>query len=180
MTRPIRILILIAFLAFLSDGFMEQQTPQANHLFDSLFTLLLLAAIWFHLTRRSKERPGKRVERTSHPASPMAGHSEPSKARVAPVPPAPSQHAVERPPPTLGGLRVIYHQTPWSVVERGQVLGKFRDTLISAWVRTSDQRTADYVGIQVLSYPDKCQCIEIPEKSEFILPPGMVYTIRSS
>ena len=178
MIKSIRTLILVALIAFfLVDGFLEKPSLQAGQAFDSIFTLILLVAIWFSLRRRSQGKVGRPGEEgTSHPSRTVGRQGE----RV----PRPSSAATPSPnealPSTLGGLNVVYHHPPWSVVERGHVLGKFRDTLIPSWILTSDKRLADYTGVQTFSYPEQCPCIEIPEKSELILPPGMVYTIRSS
>lgn len=150
--KSIRLLILVAFLAFLMGGGVERYSPQGESSFDSLLTLILLAAIGFNLSRRSKDKAVARKEPTTR----------------------------LEPPPMIGGMRVIYHIPPWAVIERGEALGKLGNAIISSWIRTSDKRVADYVGIQQFSYPDHCFCIEIPEKSELIVSPGMVYTIRPS
>ena len=173
MIKSIRNLIIVALIAFLVNSFLGDPSPMAEQAFDSFFTLILLAFIWYNLRHRFQEKIDKHAQ-SSAPKASNAGES------VSPPPPdePPVQKVVL--PATIGGLSVIYHQSPWSVVERGQVLGKFRNSLISAWIRTSDKRIADYVGIHSLPYPEQCSCIEIPEKAELILPPGMVYTIRSS
>ncbi|MBF0422664.1 MAG: hypothetical protein HQL73_06705 [Magnetococcales bacterium] len=76
-------------------------------------------------------------------------------------------------------LEVIHHTADWSVVARGDTVGMFRNAPISAWIRTSDEREADYCGITNLPLPEQYSCIEIPATSELILPPGLVYHIRS-
>lgn len=178
MIKPIRTLILVAFIAFLVNGFLDDPSPHAENAFDSFFTLLLLAAIWFNLRQRSQGKVGQppRQERSSTTPPTEQAQAEQSPA----MPPVPPPAAKVDLPTTIGGMSVIYHQSPWSVVERGKALGKFRNTLISSWIRTSDKRLADYAGVHSLAYPEQCPCIEIPEKSELILPPGMIYTIRSS
>ncbi|MBF0380365.1 MAG: hypothetical protein HQL69_05060 [Magnetococcales bacterium] len=87
-------------------------------------------------------------------------------------------------PGLLGSLRVetikiIHHKAPWSIVERGATIGRFRNTPIPAWIRTSDDREADYHGITDDLAMDGTVCIEIPESSELILSPGLVYLLRS-
>lgn len=176
MIRSIRTLILIALLAFLFSALLEETSPQDERLFDSFFTLLLLGVLWFnlrHRLQRKQDQPGA-------PSPTPSNKVEGTGARAnTPSPVAPPRKEVAL-PSTLHGLPLIYHQPPWTVVERGQVLGRFRNARIPSWIRTSDKRTADYVGVQTLTYPDHCPCIEIPERSELILPPGMVYTIRPS
>ncbi|MBF0437414.1 MAG: hypothetical protein HQL77_18905 [Magnetococcales bacterium] len=87
-------------------------------------------------------------------------------------------------PGTLTSARpaqVIYHdhESAWKVVAKGRSLGMFKNAPIPAWIRTSDQREADYCGISNVPLPEKCSCVEIPERSEFIVPPGLVYLIRT-
>ena len=81
--------------------------------------------------------------------------------------------------PGARALRVIHHEPTWSVVAKGRSLGVFKNTPIPAWIRTSDQREADYCGVSNVPLPEKCTCIEIPERSELIVPPGLIYTVRS-
>ena len=76
-------------------------------------------------------------------------------------------------------IKTIHHKSPWAIVERGETIGRFRNTPIPAWILTSDDRTADYDGIADDPSLDGTVCIEIPERSELILPPGLVYTLRS-
>lgn len=76
-------------------------------------------------------------------------------------------------------LRVIHHEPTWTVVAKGRSLGVFKKTPIPAWIRTSDKREADYCGVSNAPLPEKCTCIEIPERSELIVPPGLIYIIRS-
>ncbi|MBF0108534.1 MAG: hypothetical protein HQL76_05110 [Magnetococcales bacterium] len=76
-------------------------------------------------------------------------------------------------------LRVIHHEATWGVVARGRCLGMFKNAPIHEWIRTSDQREADYSGVSNAPLPEECTCIEIPERSELIVPPGLIYTIRS-
>lgn len=80
---------------------------------------------------------------------------------------------------SITSSQIIHYKPPWSVVEQGVSLGSFRHAPIPAWIRTSDQREADYIGVFNSSLPDGCVCVEIPERSELILPPGLVYAIRS-
>lgn len=174
MIKSIRILILAAFIAFLANGFLENHLPQEDHMLDSFFTLLLLAVIWFNLRHHSQ---GDERRSDTKEASPQ----------VSPRPfphasPATEQNPQKKTtlPPTIGGLSVIYHQPPWCIVERGDILGTLNNARISSWIRTSDKRLADYSGVQSLSYLEQCACIEIPERSELIVFPGMVYTIRPS
>ncbi|MBF0195139.1 MAG: hypothetical protein HQL71_11320 [Magnetococcales bacterium] len=87
-------------------------------------------------------------------------------------------------PGLLGSLRVetikiIHHKAPWAIVERGATIGRFRNTPIPAWIRTSDNRSADYHGITEDPTMDGTVCIEIPESSELILSPGLVFLLRS-
>jgi hypothetical protein len=96
----------------------------------------------------------------------------------------PSQPVESQLPGLLGSLRVetikiIYHKAPWSIVERGDTIGRFRNTPIPAWVRTSDNREADYHGITDDPAMDGSVCIEMPDRSELILSPGLVYLLRS-
>ncbi|MBF0145165.1 MAG: hypothetical protein HQL84_03680 [Magnetococcales bacterium] len=76
-------------------------------------------------------------------------------------------------------LRVIHHESTWAVVARGRSLGMFKNAPIHEWIRTSDQREADYSGISNAPLPEQCTCIEIPDRAELIVPPGLIYTIRS-
>lgn len=80
---------------------------------------------------------------------------------------------------TSRSLQVIHHESSWKVVARGRSLGVFKSAPIPAWIRTSDRREADYCGVSNAPLPEKCTCIEIPERSELIVPPGLIYTIRS-
>lgn len=75
--------------------------------------------------------------------------------------------------------QVIYHESAWKVVAKGRSLGVFKNAPIPAWIRTSDQREADYCGVSNVPLPEKCTCVEIPERSELIVPPGLVYIIRT-
>ncbi|MBF0414299.1 MAG: hypothetical protein HQL78_11415 [Magnetococcales bacterium] len=85
----------------------------------------------------------------------------------------PGTHTSTRP------VQVIYHESAWKVVAKGRSLGMFKNAPIPAWIRTSDQREADYCGISNVPLPEKCSCVEIPERSELIVPPGLVYLIRT-
>ncbi|MBF0445745.1 MAG: hypothetical protein HQL68_09145, partial [Magnetococcales bacterium] len=76
-------------------------------------------------------------------------------------------------------IKIIHHKSPWAIVERGATIGRFRNTPIPAWIRTSDDRAADYHGITEDPTMDGTVCIEIPESSELILSPGLVYLLRS-
>lgn len=155
---------------------MERYSSQGENSFDSVVTLILLAAIWFNLSRRSKDKAVGRKDTTPLPL----GRVDVPDISMANKTPAASDVVSPDLLPKIGEMRVIYHLPPWSVVERGQALGRLGNAIISSWIRTSDKRVADYVGIQELSYPEHCFCIEIPEKSELIISPGMVYTIRPS
>ncbi|MBF0357720.1 MAG: hypothetical protein HQL70_03870 [Magnetococcales bacterium] len=76
-------------------------------------------------------------------------------------------------------IKIIHHKAPWAITERGETIGRFRNTPIPAWVRTSDNREADYHGITDDPAMDGSVCIEIPDRSELILSPGLVYLLRS-
>jgi hypothetical protein len=96
----------------------------------------------------------------------------------------PDQTAKDHIPNILGSLRgeaikIIYHKSPWAIIERGATIGRFQNAPIPAWIRTSDNRAADYNGIAEDPSLDGTVCIEIPERSELILPPGLVYILRS-
>ncbi|MBF0455051.1 MAG: hypothetical protein HQL72_09605 [Magnetococcales bacterium] len=87
-------------------------------------------------------------------------------------------------PNLLGSLRpdnhtIIRHKSPWAIIERGATVGRFRNAPIPAWIVTSDNRKADYNGITDDPSLEGVVCIEVPERSELILPPGLVYLLRS-
>ena len=99
-------------------------------------------------------------------------------------PNVPRPYSGDTVPNILGALRreavtVIHHKSPWSIIERGDTVGRFRNAPIPAWILTSDNRTADYNGIADSPAADETVCVEIPERSELILPPGLVYLLRS-
>ncbi|MEO5347882.1 MAG: hypothetical protein H7834_16110 [Magnetococcus sp. YQC-9] len=75
--------------------------------------------------------------------------------------------------------RIILHKLPWAVVEQGKPVGKFRHVSIPAWIRTTDNRLADYAGIALTPPPEGCVCLEIPDQAELILPPGLIYALRT-
>ncbi|HIJ83190.1 MAG TPA: hypothetical protein HPQ00_03195 [Magnetococcales bacterium] len=76
-------------------------------------------------------------------------------------------------------VQVIHHEATWAVIAKGRSLGVFKKAPIPAWIRTSDQREADYCGISNVPLPEECTCIEIPERAELIVPPGLIYIVRS-
>lgn len=76
--------------------------------------------------------------------------------------------------------QVIHHKPPWSVVARGRTVGRYQNTPIPAWIKTSDDRKAVYAGLALAAPPEECACVEIPERSELILPPGLLYAIQTS
>lgn len=171
----IRILIFAAVIAFVISGFLGEHGSSPASTLDSLLTLGFLAYIW-HAMRRATGSPPKDEERRQTPAPPSG---EPDADRPEPAPQteeaAPWNRQPEQTPP-----RIIHHKTPWSVVEKGETVGSFRNSPIHAWIRTSDNRQADYSGITPNPPPAESVCLEIPERRELILPPGLVYAIRSS
>ncbi|MBF0448491.1 MAG: hypothetical protein HQL67_09845 [Magnetococcales bacterium] len=91
---------------------------------------------------------------------------------------------VKSSPTLLNSMRgetvtLLYHKAPWAITERGETVGRFRNTPIPAWIATSDKRHADYNGITDDPVMNGSVCIEVPERSELILPPGLVYRLRS-
>jgi hypothetical protein len=122
--------------------------------------------------------------------SEQPGASEPEKSTFGPQDPDLSGPDRTNPgvgdsiPNLLGSLRgeatkIIHHKAPWAIVERGATVGRFRNAPIPAWILTSDNRKADYNGITDDPSLDGAVCTEIPERSELILPPGLVYLLRS-
>lgn len=137
--------------AFFQSGTMEESPPG---LFAVVLLLLLAAAVYFYrLSLRSES--GKPEGRGPQPGN-FFGLGQDSSAP-----------------------KEILHALPWKVVERGRTLGLFQNTPIPEWIRTSDHRQADYSGVSSIHPPEKCVCVEIPERSELILPPGLVYIVRS-
>ncbi len=125
------------------------------------------------LSSSSKGKP-------SHPAATPPGEPQPDlfgQNRA-------QKDSVEPVPNILGSLRreatsIVFHKPPWAIVERGETIGRFRNTPIPAWIRTSDNRQADYHGITADPLLDGTVCTEIPERSELILPPGLVFLLRT-
>ncbi|MBF0165578.1 MAG: hypothetical protein HQM01_13940 [Magnetococcales bacterium] len=173
----LRLLLLAALAVFLVNGLLSQHESDTISS-DTLFTLAFLGYIW-HVLRRNKGAtpPGQNpsaMEQTEATTSPP-----PSPATPAPAPASVPTRIFLATQSLRPSGRIIQHKLPWSVVEQGKPVGQFRHAPIPAWIRTSDNRHAEYVGIALAPPPDGCVCLEIPDQSELILPPGLIYAIRS-
>ncbi|MBF0191907.1 MAG: hypothetical protein HQL99_12330 [Magnetococcales bacterium] len=169
----LRILLLAALAVFVVGEFLSPRESD-NVSSDTLFTLAFLAYIWHVLSRNRGSTPPAR-----NPSTPEPNESTPSAPSPAPTPiPTPPKSIFSPMMLRSASGRVIQHKLPWSVVDQGHPVGQFRHTPIPAWIRTSDNRHADYTGIALTPPPDGCVCLEIPDQAELILPPGLVYTIR--
>jgi hypothetical protein len=164
---------------FLIGGFLNKHESDSISS-DTLFTLLFFGYIW-HVLSRSRRATPPAKQPAEPESSPPREEQTPSPATI-PLPQTPAS------PPRMifsplmlrpAGGRIILHKQPWSVVEQGQPVGQFRHVPIPAWIRTSDNRHADYAGVAQTPPPEGCVCLEIPDQSELILPPGLVYAIRS-
>ncbi len=165
----IKILTIAAVIAFLISGFLGESNSPASIL-DTLFTFAVLGYIWYAMRRTIGSQKEKK------PENPTQSRSTPDQPREHPRT-APEPLWEKRP---KGPTGVIHHKSPWSVVEKGDTVGNFRNAPIPAWIRTSDNRRADYSGITNTIPPEESVCVEIPERKELILPPGLIYAIRSS
>ncbi|MBF0273221.1 MAG: hypothetical protein HQL98_14315 [Magnetococcales bacterium] len=171
----LRILLLAALAVFVVGEFLNQRESDSISS-DTLFTLAFLAYIWHVLSRNRGATPPTRNTPTPESTEPATTLSSPA---AAPPVPTPSRGFFASMPIRPASGRMIQHKLPWSVVDQGQPVGQFRHVPIPAWIRTSDNRHADYAGIALTPPPDGCVCLEIPDQAELILPPGLVYAIRS-
>ncbi|MBF0294171.1 MAG: hypothetical protein HQL96_03205 [Magnetococcales bacterium] len=166
----IKILLLVLLGILLVNG-MASSRESDSFPSDSLFTLAILAYIW-HMWRRRRA--------DSQPFSPLPEAPQPPTPNPEikrPVPPVPQPVAPVLRAFTSG--RVIHHKAPWTIVEKGKSVGTFHHLPIPAWIRTSDNRQADYAGIAQTPPPAECVCVELLDQAELILPPGLIYVIRS-
>ncbi len=166
----IKILTIAAVIAFIISGFLGEGSSPASTL-DTLLTFGFLGYIWYAMRRaigsQSQEKKPKQP-----PTQEQEQSAQPPEMREAKKAPR------ERRP--KGDPQIIHHKSPWSVVETGDTVGNFRNAPIPAWIRTSDNRQADYSGITNDVPPEESVCLEIPERKELILPPGLIYAIRPS
>ncbi|MEO5335129.1 MAG: hypothetical protein H7839_24210 [Magnetococcus sp. YQC-5] len=181
--NPIQIVILALVAAFLVSGLLNHSESDLISL-DTLFTLAFLGYIW-HVLRRNKSAGG---DAKGVPQPPPDTHynrqdadfdpdEDPEPEPAPPSPHPPSPYVVSHMLRSTG--RVIMHKVPWAIVEQGKAVGSFRHVPIPAWIRTSDNRKADYAGIALVPPPEECVCLELPDQAELILPPGLIYAIRS-
>ncbi|MBF0263243.1 MAG: hypothetical protein HQL97_15545 [Magnetococcales bacterium] len=206
--NQLRLLLLTAMAVFLVLGLLNQRENE-NFTSDLLFTLAFFAYIWHVLRRnRGAAPPTQQPPRATTPETPMErGPSSPPATSPAPptqsapprqpaaskpYPPANPQPAPAPQPmageparilfstkPTRPSGRIILHKPPWAIVDQGKPVGQFRHVPIPAWIRTPDNRFADYSGIALTPPPEGCVCLEIPDQAELILPPGLIYAIRA-
>ncbi|MBF0417622.1 MAG: hypothetical protein HQL86_05165 [Magnetococcales bacterium] len=202
--NQLRILLLTAMAIFLVLGLLNQRESE-NFTSDLLFTLAFFAYIW-HVLRRNRGASPPQPHQRANPEAPMERAPMPPPAST-PMPPTPS--AAQRPAtmakprqpvgqpastsqpggepgkihfstkPARQAGRIILHKLPWAVVEHGKPVGQFRHMPIPAWIRTTDNRLADYAGIALTPPPEGCVCLEVPDQAELILPPGLIYAIRT-
>ncbi|MBF0180473.1 MAG: hypothetical protein HQM03_10670 [Magnetococcales bacterium] len=166
----IKILLLVLFGIILVNGLVNSRESEA-FASDTLFTLAILAYIW-HVWRR------RRTDSQPFPSQPEA----PQQPMPAPEVKRPVQPVPQPVVPVLRAFasgRVIHHKAPWTIVEQGKSVGTFHHLPIPAWIRTSDNRQADYAGIAQTPPPAECVCVELLDQAELILPPGLIYAIRS-
>ena len=175
-----------AFFAFIVSGFLNESANQGTETLDSFLTLVFLAYIWYALQRQfTKKRPPHST--TPDPEKSTSEHCSSKKC----APDSSNEPSLtedffkteQKAKPIIRQHKkhtVIHHNPPWSIVEQGASMGRYQNTPIFAWIRTSDDRSADYSGITELPDLGDTVSIEIPERSEIILPPGLVYTIRPS
>lgn len=202
--NQLRLLLLTAMAVFLVLGLLNQRESE-NFTSDLLFTLAFFAYIWHVLRRNRGAAPPTQpppadapMERTPTPP-PAASPTPPTQAAPPRHPATPKPRPPANPQPAPGPQpmagepaktlfstkparpngRIILHKLPWTIVEQGKPVGQFRHVPIPAWIRTPDNRFADYAGIALTPPPEGCVCLEIPDQAELILPPGLIYAIRT-
>nr|CRH04641.1 conserved protein of unknown function [Candidatus Magnetococcus massalia] len=77
-----------------------------------------------------------------------------------------------------GQKSAIWHVTPEFVTATGNRLGRFRDQPIPEWISTSDGKKGVFTGITDIKLPKECACLELTDRGELIIPPGLVYTVN--
>lgn len=155
----------------LVSGLLDHEESESFSM-DTLFTLAFMGYIWYML-RRSKGKS----ESAPPPTSPLGTNQNQATVQAKPVPTTVYTLSYHLKSNTAN--RIIQHKSPWTIVEQGKPVGFFRHTPIPAWIRTSDNRQADYAGIALNPPPEECVCLELPDQAELILPPGLIYAIRS-
>ncbi|MEO5376328.1 MAG: hypothetical protein H7832_00870 [Magnetococcus sp. DMHC-6] len=165
--NPIRIFILTLLISLLASSFLENMDGLGLSLSDIIATLALLGVILYFRKKNIAKQQKPFFTNSQQTPSPME--------------PKPNENTVNIPSMSSKKEtdRVIHHPPAWSVIERGDPVGRFRNTAIYNWIRTSDLRSAEYSGIVTIDIPENCPCVEIPSRGELILPPGLVYAIRS-
>lgn len=179
-------LLLATLAAFVVSALLDQ-FGSSTISSDALFTMLVMGYILYLLRRKADigTPPSTRSPAEEDPAhaTPPDGDDTADSAPRTPQPTPWSPPRSPSPPvtskPAMATGRIIRHQLPWAVVESGQPVGQFRHVPIPAWIRTSDNRRAEYAGIALNPPPEGCVCLEIPDQAELILPPGLIYAIRS-
>ncbi|MBF0439948.1 MAG: hypothetical protein HQL93_12635 [Magnetococcales bacterium] len=167
----IRTLILALLTVLLVNVFLNE-TDSSPISMDTLVTLGFIAFIWYRLNKSK----GNNKNTTPPPPSDKPEINQ-NPEPMAPTPTHPKPYRVQNASPFSG--RIIHHKSPWAIVAQGKSVGQFRKVPIPEWIRTSDNRMADYSGIAMTQFPQECVCLEVPEQTELILPPGLIYTIRS-
>ncbi|MBF0370198.1 MAG: hypothetical protein HQL52_12150 [Magnetococcales bacterium] len=166
-----------ALAAFFISAALENWNSENISLPDTILTGALLFYIWQTIRRTAgsqDERPpaSSSPEKKEEQATPEEAEEKVAeKTATPPFQPQNSESDAEE--------QTILHIPPWTIVEKGKILGNFRDNPIPSWIRTSDNRKAVYAGIAPDTLPDNCACLEIPSRGELIIPPGLIYAIRS-
>lgn len=73
---------------------------------------------------------------------------------------------------------VAPHGQSWRLERSSREVGTFQGQPIPAWVVTPDGRRGDYLGVTRERVPPSCSCLELPDRHELILPPGLVYRLH--
>lgn len=170
MNPTIKILLLASVAVVLVIGLLDQPESDTFSM-DTLFTLAFIGYIWHKLRGNNNVNTPP-----SSPSKPSDTQKEETPFATKPVPP--KLYVLPQVTKTASS-RVIQHKPPWTIIEQGQSVGYFRHLPIPAWIRTSDNRQADYAGIALMPPPKECVCLELPDQAELILPPGLIYAIRS-
>ncbi|MEG3640247.1 hypothetical protein [Magnetococcus sp. PR-3] len=129
--------------------------------------------------RQDQEEPTPHLQRHAEPEKPHqdlfddeAAHDEPEtedvRSRVL------AQLQMDK---LKGQQSTIWHVTPNFVSKMGQQVGRFKETPIPEWIETSDGKMAEFTGITDIRLPKECACLELIDRKELIIPPGLVYTV---
>ncbi|ABK43959.1 hypothetical protein Mmc1_1450 [Magnetococcus marinus MC-1] len=77
-----------------------------------------------------------------------------------------------------GQQSTIWHVTPDFIRRMGTQVGRFKEVPIPEWIETSDGKMAQFTGVTEIRLPKECACLELTDRKELIIPPGLVYTVN--